>query len=82
MYYNGFRSVYRLNAHIVLVVKYRKKAISKEILARLQDIFVDPLRKWDCDILSFNRESDRVHLLIDYKPWLATINFNRQPKNS
>jgi putative transposase len=67
-YHHGFRSVYRLNAHIVFVVKYRKKAISKPILSRLQEIFKDTLHKWDCELLEFNGESDHVHLLIDYKP--------------
>ena len=32
MYHHGFRSVYKLNAHIVLVVKYRRRAINAEIL--------------------------------------------------
>ncbi|HAN72901.1 MAG TPA: IS200/IS605 family transposase [Planktothrix sp. UBA8407] len=68
MYHHGFRSVYRLNAHIVLVVKYRRKAIDKDILVRLQEIFKDTLKKWDCTLLEFNGESDHVHLLIDYKP--------------
>jgi putative transposase len=67
-YNHGFRSVYRLNAHIVFVVKYRKKAISEAILSRLQEIFKDTLHKWDCELLEFNGESDHVHLLIDYKP--------------
>lgn len=68
MYHHGFRSVYKLNAHIVLVVKYRRKAIDQEILNRLQEIFADTLLKWDCQMLEFNGESDYVHLLIDYKP--------------
>ena len=68
MYHHGFRSVYKLNAHIVLVVKYRRKAINKDILLRLQQIFVDTLKKWDCTLLEFNGEPDHVHLLIDYKP--------------
>jgi putative transposase len=67
-YHHGFRSVYQLNAHILFVVKYRKKAISEPILSRLQEIFKDTLRKWDCELLEFNGESDHVHLLIDYKP--------------
>ena len=67
-YNHGFRSVYRLNAHIVFVVKYRKKAISEPILSRLQEIFKNTLHKWDCELLEFNGESDHVHLLIDYKP--------------
>jgi putative transposase len=68
MYNKGFRSVYKLNAHIVLVVKYRRKAISADILKRLGEIFADTLSKWESQLLDFNGESDHVHLLIDYKP--------------
>ncbi|CEJ47570.1 Transposase IS200-like protein [Umezakia ovalisporum] len=68
MYHRGFRSVYRLNAHIILVVKYRKEAINTEILNRLKEIIMDTLKKWDCELLEFNGEPDHVHLLIDYKP--------------
>ncbi len=67
-YKNGFRSVYRLNAYIVFVVKYRRKAITPSILSRLEEIFKQTLHKWDCELLEFNGESDHVHLLIDYKP--------------
>lgn len=68
MYNQGFRSVYKLNAHIILVVKYRKKAIDKVILSRLKEIFVDTLDKWDAQLVEFNGEADHIHLLIDYKP--------------
>lgn len=68
MYHHGFRSVYRLNAHIVLVVKYRRKAINAEILSRLKQIITDTLKKSDCELLEFNGEADHIHLLIDYKP--------------
>jgi len=64
MYHHGFRSVYKLNAHIILVVKYRKKVI----LSRLKEIFVDTLDKWDAQLVEFNGEADHIHLLIDYKP--------------
>lgn len=68
MYHNGFRSVYKLNAHIILVVKYRKKAIDKAILSRLKEIFIDTLGKRDAQLVEFNGEADHIHLLIDYKP--------------
>jgi putative transposase len=67
-YNKGFRSVYKLTAHVVLVTKYRKKAISEKILLRLKEIFTDTLIKWECKLVEFNGESDHVHLLIDYKP--------------
>ena len=57
-----------LGLSIVFVVKYRRKAISAEILTRLKDIFAENLLKWDCQLLEFNGESDHVHLLIEYKP--------------
>jgi putative transposase len=68
MYNKGFRSVYKLNAHVVFVVKYRKKAISADILKRLEEIFRDTLLKWESQLVEFNGEDDHVHLLIDYKP--------------
>ena len=67
-YNKGFRSVYKLIVHVVLVTKYRRKAISEEILLRLKDIFTDTLIKWECTLIEFNGEYDHVHLLIDYKP--------------
>ena len=70
-YNHGFRSVYRLTAHVVFVIKYRRKAINNEILARLKDIFTSTLSKWESALLDFNGESDHVHLIIDYKPDIA-----------
>ncbi len=67
-YHQGFRSVYKLNAHVVLVVKYRRCAINAEILTRLEQILKKTLNKWESELLEFNGESDHVHLLIDYKP--------------
>lgn len=70
-YNKGYRSFYRLTVHIVLVTKYRKKAISAEILSRLRAIFDETLNKWDCQLLEFNGEPDYVHLLVSYKPEIS-----------
>jgi putative transposase len=70
-YNHGFRSVYRLTAQVVFVIKYRRKAINNEILARLKEILASTLTKWDSALLDFNGESDHVHLIIDYKPDIA-----------
>ena len=67
-YNKGFRSVYKLSAHIVFVTKYRKKAINQEILERLNVIFKETLDKWGCQLSDFNGESDHCHLLIEFKP--------------
>ncbi|MCA2716212.1 IS200/IS605 family transposase [Microcystis sp. M169S2] len=70
-YNHGFCSVYKLTAHVVFVIKYLRKAINDEILARLKEIFVSTLTKWESTLLDFNGESDHVHLIIDYKPDIA-----------
>ncbi len=68
IYNKGFRSVYKLIAHVVFVVKYRKKAINKERGERLEVIFKDTLQKWDCNLLEFNFEDDHCHLIVEFKP--------------
>ena len=67
-YNKGFRSVYKLNAHVVFVTKYRKPAINKERLIRLHDIFKETLKKWDCVLNDFNAECDHCHLIVEFKP--------------
>jgi len=64
----GFRNVYDLNIHLVLVTKYRKKVINKAMITRLQEIFESTCTKWRSELREFNGESDRVHLLINYPP--------------
>ena len=67
-YNKGFRSIYKLNAHLVFVTKYRKPAINKERLERLHIIFKETLEKWGCQLHDFNGEKDHCHLLIEFKP--------------
>ena len=38
-YHKGFRSTYKLTAQVVLVTKYRQKAINEKVLQRLKEIF-------------------------------------------
>lgn len=68
MYHKGWRSVYRLNAHVVFVTKYRKPVITTEILQRLEEIFNETLRKWESELVEFNGEVNHIHMLIDYPP--------------
>jgi putative transposase len=64
----GFRNVYDLNIHLVLVTKYRKKVINKALLSRLNEIFESTAQKWRCELVEFNGEPDHVHLLLSFPP--------------
>nr|WP_211176369.1 IS200/IS605 family transposase [Brasilonema sp. UFV-L1] len=57
-----------MKAHLVLTTKYRRRAITDEMLQRLHIILEDLLVKWDCKLVEFNGESDHVHLLFQYHP--------------
>jgi putative transposase len=50
------------------VTKYRRKAITKEMLERLRMIFGETLEKWRCELIEFNGDTDHVHLLIQTNP--------------
>ncbi|NBD15715.1 MAG: IS200/IS605 family transposase [Cyanobacteria bacterium] len=67
-YNKGWRTVYSLTVHIVLVTKYRRKAINPSLLQRLTEIFEETLKKWESELVELNGESDHVHLLISYPP--------------
>ena len=74
-YDKGFRSVYTLTAHIILVTKYRKKVINKSIHERLGTIFSETCSKWETTLLEFNGEADHIHLLVRYHPQIELSKF-------
>jgi putative transposase len=62
------RSVSDLKVHLVLVTKYRRKAITADMLRRLNVVMEELLEKWDCKLIEFNGEEDHVHILFQYHP--------------
>ena len=47
-------------------------------MERMQDIFVDVLKKWDCELTEFGAEEDHVHLLVEAHP---SLNLSRMIGN-
>ncbi|AFZ12106.1 transposase IS200-family protein [Crinalium epipsammum PCC 9333] len=69
---NSYRHyVYRINLHIVVVTKYRRKVITSEILTRMEEIFSRICLGQKSKLIEFGGESDHVHLLIDIYPDVA-----------
>ena len=50
------------------MTKYRRKAITKEMLERLDSIFRETLEKWRSELIEFNGEADHVHLRLQTNP--------------
>lgn len=58
-----------------MVTKYRKKVINQDQLKRLEDIVGSLCTKWNCKLIEFNGEPERVHLLFQYYPQLELPKF-------
>jgi len=61
-------SVFRLNYHLVLVVKYRKKVIDDNISNRLKEIFEYISPKYNVTLDEWNHDKDHIHLLFRSNP--------------
>ena len=61
-------SVFKLNYHLVLVIKYRRKVISDEVSNRLKDIFEYISPKYKIVLEEWNHDKDHVHLLFKANP--------------
>ncbi|MBW9171459.1 IS200/IS605 family transposase [Clostridium estertheticum] len=56
-------SVFLLNYHLVLVIKYRKKVINDEMSNRLREIYEYICPKYNITLDEWNHDKDHVHLL-------------------
>ena len=75
MYKSSGRALSDLKAHLVLTTKYRRKAITPSMLARLQEIVQMFCQEQGCEIVEFNGEADHIHLLFTYYPQLTLSKF-------
>ena len=68
-------SVFLLFYHLVLVVKYRRKVINKEISEKLKTMFVEIGRSYGISLIEWGFEEDHIHCLFKAKPTTALSKF-------
>ena len=61
-------SVYLLNYHLVMVVKYRRKVINDEISEYLKHRFVVVGQAYGINLQEWNHDQDHVHVLFRATP--------------
>lgn len=71
----GNHSVYPLNYHLILVVKYRKKVIDDEISENLKEIFIKYGELHEVKLLGWEHGKDRIHALIKTTPKITLPKF-------
>lgn len=70
-----YHCVYKLNYHLVLVTKCRRKCFTGDMLDRLKVIITELCQKWEVELLEFNGEADHVHLLLGLHPNIMPSKF-------
>ena len=67
-YSTNLHSVYSLNYHLILVVKYRRKVIDDNISLRLKEIFEYIAKNYNIHIDEWNHDKDHIHVLFSGEP--------------
>lgn len=65
--YNNRRK-YRLNVHIVLVTKFRRKILFGTIEQTLKQKCRHPADRYKWRIIAMETDCDHIHILLDYSP--------------
>ena len=61
-------SVFMLQYHLILVVKYRRKAITDPVSESLKEIFVRIGKDYHIELEEWNHDQDHVHVLFRSHP--------------
>jgi putative transposase len=71
----GRHVVYKLNAHLVFVPKYRRGVITERVFDILKAAWSKVCMDFEGELLESNFEADHVHLMVSYPPKvsLATL---------
>ena len=67
----GTHARFDLKYHLILITKYRKPAINKEIFSFLKQETIRLFEANSVELLEMNYEPDHVHLLISVPPSIA-----------
>lgn len=65
---NNNHSVFSLNYHLVLVVKYRRRVIDSIVSTRLREIFEYIQPAYNITLQEWNHDFDHVHVLFSAHP--------------
>lgn len=65
---NNNHSVFSLNYHLILVVKFRRKVIDDAISSCLKDIFEKIASAYNISVSEWNHDIDHVHILFKAEP--------------
>jgi putative transposase len=66
-------AVYSLTYHLVLVTKYRKKILNKNMIEDMREIVESILGRNECKLIEINGEEDYTHILMELVPRVSLV---------
>lgn len=70
----GRSCIFKNNAHLVFVTKYRRGVFTKAMLDRTKEIMEETFQQIDCELLEFGGEHNHIHMMISIHPKVAVSN--------
>jgi putative transposase len=74
-YRKGSHSIYSIHLHSYFVCKYRRKALTPEMVKRCREVIERICDANQCILVEYGGEEDHLHLLIDLHPDNNPANF-------
>ena len=71
----GCHSVYSLQFHLVLVVKYRKKVLVGKLAERLKKMIEEIAQHFGVEIIEQETDKDHIHILFSSRPTIMLSKF-------
>ena len=71
----GCHSVYSIQFHLVMCVKYRKKILTGDLDERLKEVVEEIAGKFGIQIIEQETDMDHIHVLFSSKPSIAPSRF-------
>jgi len=71
----GCHSVYSLQFHLILVVKYRKKVLVGKLAERLKEIVKEVTQHFGIEIIEQETDKDHIHILFSSRPTIILSRF-------
>ena len=68
IFYTNNHSVFSLNYHLIMCIKYRKEVINQEISLRLKEMFEYISPKYNIALEEWSHDKDHVHILFRAEP--------------
>lgn len=76
-YYKNRHSCFLLSYHLVLVTKYRKPVLDREVKDLVYSTIQAVLKERNCILMEINGEADHIHVLFDASPEVNLLDLVR-----